>query len=235
LAEDYLIVYDLKGFFSNESVVNNIKNLRIQGISDEENLNVSVIPMRLVNSISGNDSQNVEDPVEGVFNDLNVPLAHMVVVHKGISSLASEDFLSCGQINIQEVIFDQFTHFHSTAVDHCESVVSGENLIDVVTVKIGNVFNGDNLVDSYARVVVVGTDDQLRHVTVDDQTKKPAVGFDFGSGEIKVLREVGFVDLILWHNVDVVLDRTVYVKIVPFVMHKKYHRKCPPNQTSLWS
>lgn len=45
--------------FANESVINDIKNLGINFVSNQEDFNISVVLMCFIHSVSWNDSKNV--------------------------------------------------------------------------------------------------------------------------------------------------------------------------------
>lgn len=69
-----LIIGNRQLLFTNKSVVNNIKYLRINFISDHENFNKSVVLMFTVHTISWNDSQNVQDTIHRILKNFNMSL-----------------------------------------------------------------------------------------------------------------------------------------------------------------
>lgn len=76
--------------------------------------------MSLIDTVSGNDSQNVQDSVPWILNDFDMSLGKEVVVNESICCFSSEYFYSSLQVYKKEMIFYQFAHLECTAVDNCE-------------------------------------------------------------------------------------------------------------------
>lgn len=81
--------------------------------------------MLSIDTISWNDSQNVQDTINWVFENLNVSFRQVMIVDKGVSCFSSKNSLSCFQINIQEMILVKLSLSESGTIDDCKACVSG--------------------------------------------------------------------------------------------------------------
>ncbi len=66
------------------------------------------------------------------------------------------------------MILDKLTSSKGTTVNHSIWSVSSDNLVDIVTVKIGNVLDVDDYVNLKSSLVIVRADDKLCYETSVD-------------------------------------------------------------------
>lgn len=118
-----------------ESVVDHLDQLRIQGVIHHEDLDVCLVLVLGTDSVPEVHSHQIGNSAEGVLNHLDPPLRNKVVSHEGVLEVPTLDNLPVGHIDKDELVEVDLPHDEGSAVRHNVGPSMGQNLIDVVAMQ----------------------------------------------------------------------------------------------------
>lgn len=87
------------------------------------------------------ESQHVRNSSERVSDDLDPSLCHSVEVHEGVRKMAPLLHTLIGQIDIQKLVIDDFSHIERSTVYDYNRLPSEEHFISIKAVQVGYIFN----------------------------------------------------------------------------------------------
>ena len=209
-----LHISDAQPVHLKEGVIDHVQKLRLHWVIHEEDLSISPVLLFLTDSISHQKSEEIGYASEGILQDLDPPVSECMKINKGVTEMTALNHLFSGEIHIEKLVECHNSHVEDGAIHHHKSIVAVENLIDIVTVQIGYVFNLNVFLNGDTSGLIVDSKSDPTVVSIADQSNKPIVASNLDILEVVRGAELFLSDVVFLGDTDVRTARAVEHEVV---------------------
>jgi hypothetical protein len=208
-------------------VVNDIEELWLEGIDHQEDLSIGLILLFSADSVPEGKADEVRDPREGIFKDFNLSLGERMVVYEDIAEVGASKHLFCRQVDVEKLVEGYQSLVEECAINNNQRIVPESNLINIIAVKIGDIFDFDVVLDCDSGILIVDSKGDAAVGSIGDESNKAVVASDFGGHEI-----VGGAVLLLGDVVFLAHGNVVVVAAVDDEIISYFREEVPPKTSS---